>query len=109
MKILTTKELVLFLVYPWLHVGLCFLAAFMSVQAGSNYAEYMPTVVERLVAAFGTGLFRVLLIPWVLLDMIGYNLPTQNNLNFVWMYLTGILYATIFLLVHKSNKKQKTA
>ena len=86
---------------------LCLLAAWMSVQAGFNYAEHMPSVLERLMAAFGTGLFRVLLIPWVALDAIGLKLPTENNLNFIWMYMTGLLYATVFLIGYKLTTKTK--
>ncbi len=101
MKALTKKQIVFLLGYPFVHCVLGVVAVLMALQAGFDQIEQPATQWETLIAAFGTGLFHILIAPILLLKWMGLTLPSEGYIDYFWLYLTGVLYSFAIVYYHK--------
>jgi len=104
---ITRGQKIFFISYPFVHCILSVLAVLMAICTGifPEPEDPPPTTAQLIVSAVGSKLGYFLMAPIFLLRTWGIRTEGPYT-DYIWIFLTGILYGTVFLFMYKKIYKR---
>jgi hypothetical protein len=102
-----TKKQILFLViYPLVHTGLSIVFLLMAISKGlfQDDPNWHPTQTQVITSAIGGFLICILWAPLFMIAKLGIR-PHQTFWEYFSIYLCGVLYAFIAVMIYKRIKQ----
>ena len=107
MKKINRNQVIFLIIYPLIHCALSYVFVMMALNSGLGPSDNNDQPIshsQELLSNIGNFMLNVLWAPINLMDHMGVR-SSLPYIDWLWIFLTGILYGFLILIIYKRIKK----